>query len=134
MEQTDLNSLVADNLKLIPYIRAQQNSLRLIGAIPTWENFAQTEAFRDFIREGFTPQERRKYKAVWDLIWTLCRDKKDLGTVQLAFAYLLQESYKRSYTPNVPPVIPQRYGITDQQHWMRVKEYVLSNYENFIPK
>lgn len=129
----DLNTLVAYDGKLIPYIKAQQNSLRLLKIIPTWQNFTMTDAYRDFqTKGGITITEIRKYRAMWNLLFELPRDRKDHRTIALAFCYLVSEIQRRGGDKPMR-VDPIKYGIKDTNHSERVKEYVLKHFQDLVP-
>lgn len=129
----DLNTLVTYDGILIPYIKAQQSSLRALKIIPTWDNFTQTEAFRDFRQKGgITITEIRKYRAMWNLLFELPRNRKDHRTVAMAFCYLVSEIQRRAGDKPLR-VDPLKYGITDRQHSERIKEYVLKHFTDLVP-
>jgi len=132
----NLNRLVADDLQLMRYIRAQQRSLRLVGIIPTWKNFMDSDFyFEEFQRDGgITITERRKYQAFWEMLLQLPRDKNDHQSISLAFAYLFQEKQRRD-GGRIPEVDPRKFKFVgkDKEHVEKVREFVLSNYENLVP-
>lgn len=116
--------------QLMTAIRAQQNSMRVVGIIPEWYNFTHTELWRD-IRPALTRRERAKYQAWWTLMYSLKRDTKDKETMLLAVAYLVREKAKRAYAKTLP-VNPAAFHIPPA-HAKRIEEYCRTHFEALVP-
>lgn len=131
MRLTQLQEAVRLESELIKTIRAMQNSMRAIGAVPHWTNFVQTRGWPG-VRDQLDGAALRKFKAWWDLIALQLRDRNDNQTLQYAVALLVKERSRRSYSKEVP-VKPEAFGITDSEHAGRVRDWVLTNYESLNP-
>ena len=132
IEEPKMNDLVANESRLITLIRAQQNSLRLLGIVPGWYAFTQSEVFWEFRKAGFTNREKAKYQAWWTFLFAIMRNKDDKETVQYGVACLIAEKARRSYGKTIP-VQPKSFGLSDDEHATRVREYVLEHYEGLNP-
>lgn len=108
------------------------NSLRLLGIVPTFYNFSQTEAWWE-LTKGWTDRQKAKYRAWWTAIQTLQRDAKDIGTVRLILACLVQEKARRNYH-KIPKISAAALGVIDERHAEAVREHVRSNYEALDPE
>lgn len=118
--------------EMLKHISSAMNSMRLVGIIPQFQNFQELEAWWLMSKE-WTNRQKTKYKAWWDAIYTLLRDKNDVKTVALIVACCLQEKAKRAYSTE-PPLDPNRLQIDDQQHIKRVREYVRDHYKQLDPE
>ena len=129
--RTFTKAVIRNESELILAIKAMQNSLRLIGVIPTFYNFKHCEGWPT-IAQQLAGSEMRKFEAWWNLIVELQRGKEDQTTLMLAVAYLVKERQRRSYSKEIA-VNPIAFGITDEQHSQQVREHVLRYYEALNP-
>lgn len=118
--------------EMLKHISISMNSMRLVGWVPSFENFQEIEAWND-LSHNWTNRQKTKYKAWWDAIYTLLRDPKDRATVALLIACCLQEKAVRSYSKE-PPLDMSRVGISDEAHIKRVREYVRDHYKQLDPE
>lgn len=116
---------------MLRHIKASMDSLRLIGIVPNFDNFKEHEAWWKCSRR-WTNREKTKYKAWWNAIYRLQRDKNDHGTVSLIIGFLLQEKARRFYAKE-PPLEIEKLGKFDDAHVERVKKYVREHYELIDP-
>jgi hypothetical protein len=123
-------SLVRFESDLFRVIKAQQNTLRCIKVVPTWEAFMGTEAYSTIAKE-LNGQEMRKYRATWRMFFELQRDPEDKGSILLATLYLIQERARRTYSKTIT-VRPDAYNISEE-HAQKVKEFVLRHYGDLNP-
>lgn len=116
---------------ILKVISSYQHTLRSLRIIPTWYNFINHEAWPKLSRNWST-REKSQFQAWWSGIHHHTRDKKDMQSISLFIAYVLQERVRRDHGVT-PPVFPEKYGITDAQHAGRIQEYVRSHYQSLDP-
>ena len=118
--------------ELLKHISGTMNALRLVGVIPQFENFMELEAWWMLSRH-WTNRQKTKYRAWWDAIYTLQRDKNDTQTVALIVASCLQEKALRAYSKE-PPLDFKRLGVSDERHIKKVREWVKERYKQLDPE
>lgn len=128
----EVGKIISQEGELLRSISACMNSMRALKLIPDWYHFSHTDAWWEMSRQ-WTSRQKTKYEAWWSAIYHLQRDKSDKATVGLIIAYCLQEKVRRNHN-HTPTVFPQKLGITDDLHALRVQEYVRSKYEALDPE
>ena len=109
----DLHALAAREVLLIPWIRLQMRTLRLLKIDPTWSNYVATP-------EGWMVEKETdaatidKIAAWWELVYNVARDDKDRNSVVLACLYVLNEKQRRGGGKEFP-VNCKRWGVSEDR-------------------
>lgn len=125
----DWTKIVRFDAELVKHIRAQQNSYRSVGIIPSWANFVADEFWWEICKTLTTNKERAKYQAWWNLLFEYLRDPRDEASLMYAVGVMVQEKLRRSYGKN-RSVAALECGVEDEAHARKIEEYVRTHFES----
>lgn len=129
----DMNSLLANDVKVIKWIMALIGTLQMMKHPTTIEHFRQT-SFGDGQCKELTGKEFRKLAAWWAFVLEFqiaLKSKRGKNFAGAAIALIQQEAERANYALIKNPLTSSRAGL-DHEDFERVEGFIEENWRNLI--
>jgi hypothetical protein len=114
--------MALSDLEIIKSVKRYQDTFRLNGIIPTWDQFTQTENYWR-IRREMDPTTFKTFEALWHLFDEIQRDESDHLSVAYAMAYRVKLKLRRAYAKEMPLDKKLYPGLPEEQ-FTKIEEAV----------